>query len=207
MDSEPSPTSSRIRPRGPAAARSAVGLWATRQRCPSEASGPQPWRRGRRSCRRATPPGAPARPAPDAAAGRCRRRSRPQSRPFRYTSSYLSERHSRSMNTLSSQRPRPSIEILIPAANSLPVKDELVNCEPWSVLKISGRPNRASTSSKASMQKLVSTACLRSSAGRSRPTERRHSGTARPAGSPSRRRCGRGRAPSACAGRYGRSSP
>src|SRR3954454_4005283 len=60
------------------------------------------------------------------------------------------------MNTLSSQRPRPSIEILTPAARSLSVKTELVNCEPWSVLKISGRPNRPSASSRASRQKLVS---------------------------------------------------
>ena len=60
------------------------------------------------------------------------------------------------MNTLSIQRPRPSIEILIPAAPSVSVKAALVNCEPWSVLKISGRPNRASASSRASTQKLVS---------------------------------------------------
>src|SRR4051812_6065326 len=37
--------------------------------------------RGRRPCRHARPPSEPARPAPDAAAGRCRRRPRPQSRP------------------------------------------------------------------------------------------------------------------------------
>src|SRR4051794_36109451 len=60
------------------------------------------------------------------------------------------------MNTLSIQRPRPSIEILIPAAPSVSGKAALVNCEPWSVLKISGRPNRASASSRASTQKLVS---------------------------------------------------
>ena len=60
------------------------------------------------------------------------------------------------MNTLSIQRPRPSIEILIPAARSVSVKVALVNREPWSVLKISGRPNRASASSRASTQKLVS---------------------------------------------------
>src|SRR6476620_1193377 len=46
-------------------------------------------------------------------------------------SSYLSERHSRSMNTLSIQRPRPSIEIWMPAGASLPVKAVEVNCEPW----------------------------------------------------------------------------
>src|SRR3954468_5046556 len=60
------------------------------------------------------------------------------------------------MNTLSIQRPRPSIEILIPAALSVSVKVALVNCEPWSGLKISGRPNRARASSRASTQKLVS---------------------------------------------------
>src|SRR4051794_3011474 len=60
------------------------------------------------------------------------------------------------MNTLSIQRPRPSIEILIPAALSVSVKVARVNCEPWSVLKISGRPNRASASSRASTQKRVS---------------------------------------------------
>src|SRR6476619_685965 len=57
-------------------------------------------------------------------------------------SSYLSERHSRSMNTLSIQRPRPSIEIWMPAAARLLVKAVEVNCEPWSVLKISGVPKR-----------------------------------------------------------------
>src|SRR6266481_6642812 len=67
-------------------------------------------------------------------------------------SSYLSERQSRSMNTLSIQRPRPSIEILIPAAASLPVKAALVNWLPWSVLKIFGRPKRASASSSAETQ-------------------------------------------------------
>src|SRR5207245_7455883 len=50
------------------------------------------------------------------------------------------------------QRPRPSIEILIPAAASLPVKAALVNWLPWSVLKIFGRPKRASASSSAETQ-------------------------------------------------------
>jgi hypothetical protein len=36
------------------------------------------------------------------------------------------------------------------------VKAALVNCEPWSVLKISGRPKRANASSRASMQNAVS---------------------------------------------------
>ncbi|MCA6112793.1 hypothetical protein J6497_37610 [Bradyrhizobium sp. CNPSo 4026] len=38
------------------------------------------------------------------------------------------------MNTLSIQRPRPSIEILMPVAASVPVKAALVNWLPWSVL-------------------------------------------------------------------------
>src|ERR1700756_4178279 len=71
-------------------------------------------------------------------------------------SSYLSERHSRSMNTLSIQRPRPSIEILTPVAASVPVKAALVNWLSWSVLKISGRPKRAKASSSADTQNEVS---------------------------------------------------
>src|SRR5262245_32600849 len=69
-------------------------------------------------------------------------------------SSYLSERHSRSMNTLSIQR--PPIEILTPVAVSVPVKAALVNWLPWSVLKISGRPKRAKASSSAETQNDVS---------------------------------------------------
>src|SRR3954470_20373418 len=60
----------RIKPRRPAAV-AAVGMWARRPRCPSEASCPQPSRRECRSCRRATLPWAPARPEPDAAGGCC----------------------------------------------------------------------------------------------------------------------------------------
>src|SRR5512132_623028 len=56
------------------------------------------------------------------------------------------------MKTLSIQRPRPSIETLIPAATSVPVKAAPVNWLPWSVLKISGLPQRASASSNASTQ-------------------------------------------------------
>src|SRR5713226_6242314 len=67
-------------------------------------------------------------------------------------SSYFSERHSRSMNTLSIHRPRPSIEMRTPAWASTPVKAVLVNWLPWSVLKISGRPKRAKASSSASTQ-------------------------------------------------------
>jgi hypothetical protein len=60
------------------------------------------------------------------------------------------------MKTLSSQRPRPSIEIRMPALARRPVKAALVNCAPWSVLKISGRPKRASAASSASTQKAIS---------------------------------------------------
>src|SRR5215831_15255751 len=64
-------------------------------------------------------------------------------------SSYFKERHSRSMNTLSIHRPRPSIEMRTPTAASVPVKAALVNWLPWSVLKISGLPKRANASSMA----------------------------------------------------------
>ena len=56
------------------------------------------------------------------------------------------------MNTLSIQRPRPSIEMRTPALISTPVKAALVNWLPWSVLKISGLPHRASASSSAATQ-------------------------------------------------------
>jgi hypothetical protein len=41
----------------------------------------------------------------------------------------------------------------MPWALSTPVKSVLVNWLPWSVLKISGLPNRRSASSRASTQK------------------------------------------------------
>ena len=47
------------------------------------------------------------------------------------------------------------MEIRIPALVSRPVKAALVNCEPWSVLKIAGLPNRASASPRASTQNAV----------------------------------------------------
>src|SRR6476619_2838440 len=71
-------------------------------------------------------------------------------------SSCLRDRHSRSMKTLSIQRPRPSMEILIPAPANAPVKAALVNWLPWSVLKISGLPYRARASSSAARQNEVS---------------------------------------------------
>jgi hypothetical protein len=56
------------------------------------------------------------------------------------------------METLSIQRPRPSIEIRTPAAASVPVNAALVNWLPWSVLKIASRPKRASACSIAKTQ-------------------------------------------------------
>jgi len=56
------------------------------------------------------------------------------------------------MNTLSIQRPLPSIEIRIPALASVLVNSVDVNWLPWSVLKISGLPNRARASSSAETQ-------------------------------------------------------
>src|SRR3982751_4308224 len=52
--------------------------------------------------------------------------------------------------------PLPSMLMTIPALSSTLVKSWLVNCEPWSVLKTSGRPCRASASSSASMQNAAS---------------------------------------------------
>ena len=54
------------------------------------------------------------------------------------------------------QRPRPSIEMRTPAFSNTPVKRGEVNWLPWSVLKISGQPNRAKASSRASMQNSTS---------------------------------------------------
>jgi hypothetical protein len=48
--------------------------------------------------------------------------------------------HSRSTNTLSIQRPLPSMLTRTPLASSTAVNSSAVNCEPWSVLKISGVP-------------------------------------------------------------------
>ena len=70
----------------------------------------------------------------------------------RKTSSYLSERQTRSTKTLSMQRPLPSMLMVIPASRSTLVNDSAVNCDPWSVLKMVGLGKRAS----ASTQKLVS---------------------------------------------------
>ena len=55
--------------------------------------------------------------------------------------------------SLSIQRPLPSMLIATPAAFSGVIHSSLVNCDPWSVLKISGGPNLLSASSSASTQK------------------------------------------------------
>jgi hypothetical protein len=52
--------------------------------------------------------------------------------------------------------PRPSIEMRTPASRRTPVNRGEVNWLPWSVLKISGLPNRSRASSSASMQKSAS---------------------------------------------------
>src|SRR5664279_4747585 len=59
------------------------------------------------------------------------------------------------MKMLSKQRPRPSMLTAIPRVSNSPVNFGLVNCEPWSVLKISGRPRR-SACFNASRQKSIS---------------------------------------------------
>src|SRR6516162_6929835 len=54
--------------------------------------------------------------------------------------SYFTLRHSRSTNTLSIQRPLPSMLMRTPLAASTAVKFSSVNWLPWSVLTISGAP-------------------------------------------------------------------
>jgi hypothetical protein len=52
----------------------------------------------------------------------------------------------RSADTSSIARPRPSRLTAIPAPSKRPVDSRDVNCDPWPVLKISGRaPDRASS--------------------------------------------------------------
>jgi hypothetical protein len=50
------------------------------------------------------------------------------------------------MNTLSIAQPRPSILISMDASISFEVKSRLVNCDPWSVLNISGAGPRTASS-------------------------------------------------------------
>ena len=63
----------------------------------------------------------------------------------------------RSTKTLSTQLPLPSMlsEMLSLSLMSLGRKSESVNCDPWSVLKISGQPYLESSSRTASTQKSV----------------------------------------------------
>jgi len=61
----------------------------------------------------------------------------PVSKALRKTHSYLRLRHSRLMKTLSIQRPRPSMEMRIPASFSVVVKAKLVNWLPWSAFCLS----------------------------------------------------------------------
>ena len=56
------------------------------------------------------------------------------------------------MKMLSVARPLPSMLMVTPSRLSTPVKSGLVNCAPWSVLKISGGPWWRSASSSASVQ-------------------------------------------------------
>ena len=65
------------------------------------------------------------------------------------------------MNTLSSQRPLPSMLIFTPASFSTPVNPSPVNWLPWSVLNISGLPYFANASANASTQKSASMVLLR----------------------------------------------
>src|SRR3954471_10909619 len=62
-------------------------------------------------------------------------------------SSYFTVLQSRSTNTLSNARPRPSMLTVTPAVSSRPVNDSDVNCTPWSVLKTSGLPPLKASSS------------------------------------------------------------
>src|SRR3954449_6665547 len=55
-------------------------------------------------------------------------------------SSYFTLLHSRSTNTLSNARPRPSMLTATPADSKRPVNAAAVNCTPWSVLNPSGFP-------------------------------------------------------------------
>src|ERR1700691_3724744 len=57
----------------------------------------------------------------------------PVSKAFRNTHSYFSDRHSRSMKTLSIQMPRPSIEIRMSASFKVLVKAKLGNCRNFCV--------------------------------------------------------------------------
>ena len=84
------------------------------------------------------------------------RAANPSASSCRYTASYLSERHSRSMNALSIQRPRPSIKIRTPAYSRQPVNTCAVNWLPRSVFKVSGAESAFGAPSAASTQNSLS---------------------------------------------------
>src|SRR3954463_16142749 len=65
-------------------------------------------------------------------------------------SSYFTVLQSRSTNTLSNARPRPSMLTATPADSSPPVNAAAVNCTPRSVLKTSGLPPLKASSSISS---------------------------------------------------------
>src|SRR4029453_10412322 len=62
-------------------------------------------------------------------------------------SSYFTALQSRSTDTLSNARPRPSMLTATPDDSSLPVNAAAVNCAPWSVLNTSGFPPLKASSS------------------------------------------------------------
>src|SRR5690606_7699005 len=59
---------------------------------------------------------------------------------LRYIFSLLSDPQNLSMKMLSSARPLPSMDIWTSFALSAPTNTQDVNCDPWSVLNISGLP-------------------------------------------------------------------
>jgi len=134
-----------------------VELWATRQRRPSAAANPQGSPRPPRS------PPASCNPRPGAVDARYRsgptgryryaprdRWHRPSSGPLRTSSCATAARRRRCPTSA-----RGRLLIRTPAVSSLSVNAVLVNCAPWSVLKISGCPFLRASSS-ASRQNEVS---------------------------------------------------
>src|SRR2546430_802507 len=80
---------------------------------------------------------------------------RPTDTPMRYTSSYLTLLQSLATKMLSHALPLPSQLMRTSAALSRFVNSVLVNCDPWSLLKISGRA-LSNACSSASRQNAVS---------------------------------------------------
>jgi hypothetical protein len=83
--------------------------------------------------------------------------------------SYLRLRQSRSMKTLSIQRPLPSMLIRMPFDSSSPIQSSPVNWLPWSVLKMPGlRPVDLMALRNAFTQKPLSMVLLTSQASTAR---------------------------------------